>query len=902
MPATHFRGQALRRTAQITPCIIKTASLAWGLGLLCATAIARDAAIAVPVPSDDRLQVELVAAEPQIVTPIGIAIDQRKRLFVVESHTHHRPADYKGPVDDLVKVFHDTNNDGVPDTPKVFAEGFKSAMNLALSPSDELYLVHRSGVVILHDADGDGVCERRTPVVELLTTEQYPHNGLSGITFSRDGWLYLGMGENFGAEYTLRGTDGWSIRTGPGRGGKVFRCRANGSELEEVAAGFWNPFGLELDRANRLFCVDNDPGGRPPCRLLHVVPGGDYGYKRRYDDTNAFNGWDGELPGTLPMLAGVGESPCGILSCDRVALPDGYGGALLVASWGDAAIEIYRLQAQGASFRATKENLVAGERKFNEAFCPVDMAVAPDGSLYITDWADRTSYPVHGKGRIWRVSAKPGITVAKPAHASPLAETGKEALRMRQLLNNEPAVAFEEMKTALADTDPFIRAAAITSLAKPAAREVLARAAKEADPKVRLGAMVAQWRSQSRDAKEILREALRDSEEHIRFLALWWAGEDCVAELADELRNAVALRPSPALFQAYITAAELLAVSKSEAPQAGATAPAKMKTNVVARQQLLAQVLHDDTFPPAIHAMAAATVTSLSDAKTANRLLHFAREGDALLRREAVRTLGGCPLPEVPEVLKSIALEASLPAELRADAIVSLARRDPSQLPALASLLNDKEPAVQLETARALRIVAHEAEVSSRMQEKLASLRDRSSGLAQQLLFALKPDAAAQEASKRPATEAEWSLAAGGEGDAKSGERLFLHPLTGCTNCHQAQGRGTSIGPDLSQVARSLDRKRLIESILAPSREIAPQYEHHLVTTKAGAVYSGVLVHIGLDGAPLINALGAGRLRVPIAQVARHDTSTVSFMPAGLENTMTVQDLRDLLAYLLSLK
>ena len=46
----------------------------------------------------------------------------------------------------------------------------------------------------------------------------------------------------------------------------------------------------------------------------------------------------------------------------------------------------------------------------------------------------------------------------------------------------------------------------------------------------------------------------------------------------------------------------------------------------------------------------------------------------------------------------------------------------------------------------------------------------------------------------------------------------------------------------------------------------------------------------------------AGRLRVPIAQVARHDTSPVSLMPAGLENTMTVQDFRDLLAYLLSMK
>jgi putative membrane-bound dehydrogenase-like protein len=874
--------------------------MALGLGLLCATISASAGEIATPVPRDARLQITLVASEPQIVTPIGIAVDRRNRLFVVESHTHHRPTDYKGPAMDIVKVFLDTNNDGVRDAPNVFAEGFKSAMNLALSPTDELYLVHRSGVLLLHDSDGDGVSERTTPIVEMISSEVYPHNGLSGITFSRDGWLYLGIGENFGKEYTLRGTDGRSVRTGPGRGGKIFRCRANGSELEEVAAGFWNPFGLELDRANRLFCVDNDPGGRPPCRLLHIVPGGDYGYKRRYDDTNVFNGWDGELPGTLPMVSGTGESPCGILSCDKLALPSGYAGTLLVASWGDAAIEMYRLQPHGASFRATREILLAGEKKFNEAFCPVDMSAAPDGSLYVSDWADRTSYPVHGKGRIWRLSTKSGAPAVKPEHATTLAETGKEALRFQRLLNNESAVPYEEMKIALADADPFIRSAAITSLAKPTAREALAKAATDADPKVRLGAMVAQWRSQSGDPVAILREALRDTDEQIRFLALWWAGEDGLGSLIDELQNAVALHPSPVLFHAYLTAAEMLALSNPGPDQNGKSDPAKTKAN--ARQQLLTRILHDDTLPPTLHAMAVTTVGSLSDANTTARLLHFARHGDVPLRREAVRTLAACPLPGVPELLTSVALDTSLPAELRADAIVSLARRDPSQLPALAKLLNDTEQAVQIEIARALRIWAYETEVKRRLREMLASLPDRSSGLAEQLQFALGLDAAAPDAPKRPATEAEWRQAVNGGGDAKSGERLFLNALTGCTNCHQAQGRGTNIGPDLSHVARSLDRKSLIEAILAPSRQVAPQYEHHIVTTKAGAVYSGVLVHIGLDGSPLINALGAGRLRVAVAQVARHDTSPVSLMPAGLENTMTVQDFRDLLAYLLTLK
>ncbi len=50
-----------------------------------------------PRPLDSRLIFELIAAEPEIVTPTGLAIDHRGRILVVESHTHFRPEGYKGP-------------------------------------------------------------------------------------------------------------------------------------------------------------------------------------------------------------------------------------------------------------------------------------------------------------------------------------------------------------------------------------------------------------------------------------------------------------------------------------------------------------------------------------------------------------------------------------------------------------------------------------------------------------------------------------------------------------------------------------------------------------------------------------------------------------------------------------
>src|SRR5213075_689227 len=245
------------------------------------------AEIRAPVVQDPHLTLTLFKAEPEIVTPIGIAIDDQSGIFVVESHTHFPKKDYPGPRYDRIKHF-------LPDgTSSIFAEGFQWAMNLAFSPDKKLYLVHRNGVMILPE---------KKQVVSLDTPGNYPHNGLGGMAFSEDGWLYIGMGENLGANYTIKGRDG-SSHSGGGEGGNVFRCKPDGTKLELVATGFWNAFGLAFNRAGYLFCVDNDPDSRPPCRLIDVVMGGDYGYKFRYGRSglHPYTAWNGEIPGALPM-------------------------------------------------------------------------------------------------------------------------------------------------------------------------------------------------------------------------------------------------------------------------------------------------------------------------------------------------------------------------------------------------------------------------------------------------------------------------------------------------------------------------------------------------------------------------------------------------------------------------
>ena len=94
-----------------------------------------------------------------------------------------------------------------------------------------------------------------------------------------------------------------------------------------------------------------------------------------------------------------------------------------------------------------------------------------------------------------------------------------------------------------------------------------------------------------------------------------------------------------------------------------------------------------------------------------------------------------------------------------------------------------------------------------------------------------------------------WLKRLEGKADAAAGERVFYHPRgPGCYRCHQVDGRGGRVGPDLSRLASGMDRRRLVQSILQPSLEMAPQYVAWSVARTNGTVFSGVLSGESPDG------------------------------------------------------
>jgi putative membrane-bound dehydrogenase-like protein len=452
-------------------------------GLICVAA--DPPPVDAPRASDPRLEVVRFAAAPNIVHPISLDFDHRGRLLVIESHTHFRPAQYQGPAHDRIRVLEDTDGDGQADRFTTFFEGTTFTMDLAVHPDGSVYVATRSEILRLRDTDNDGVSDHRQQVVKLETTGNYPHNGLSGLSFDFQGNLIFGLGENLGASYKLIGQDGTTIAD-EGEGGNIFWCTAQGDKLRRVATGFWNPFGTTIDVYGRMWAVDNDPDAMPPCRLLHVVEGGDYGYQFRYGRSgrHPFQAWNGQLPGTLPMASGTGEAPCEVLSYESDGLPREYLGDLLVTSWADHRVERYTLKPRGASYEAERKPFVQGGSEFR----PVGLAVAPDGSLFVSDWV-RRDYNLHGQGSIWHIRQRKSPKVSRPEKPELAIDSLHRPLReaAARKLALEPA-GQDQLRKQLGNPEVRIRAAALEALANASEAHDELRLLADRDPVVALRA------------------------------------------------------------------------------------------------------------------------------------------------------------------------------------------------------------------------------------------------------------------------------------------------------------------------------------------------------------------------------------------------------------------------------
>ena len=142
----------------------------------------------------------------------------------------------------------------------------------------------------------------------------------------------------------------------------------------------------------------------------------------------------------------------------------------------------------------------------------------------------------------------------------------------------------------------------------------------------------------------------------------------------------------------------------------------------------------------------------------------------------------------------------------------------------------------------------------------------------------------------------------GAKRDLKRGQAMFA--AANCIKCHRFAGQGPTVGPDLSGVSRRFGRRDMLVSILFPSKVIDDKYRNVIVQTDRGQTLIGSLA--GDDGETIHLVTDPAKpgktVSIKKNEIESQQYSLTSPMPAGTLNTLTKDEILDLLAYLESIQ
>ena len=382
----------------------------------------------------EGVDINLFAAEPLVVNPTNLAIDEKGRVWVCESYNYAVPAEQQQEPGGRIVILEDTDGDGVANSRKVYYQG--DDVNIALGISvfgNQVYIARSPDLLVFTDENGDDLPDRKE---KLFTGMGHPgDHSAHAVVFGPDGRFYFNYGNAGHAVLapngdTIRDLSGHLVRSvgQPYHGGMVFRFDRDQKNFEVLGHNFRNNYEVAIDAFGTLWQSDNDDDGNKGVRINYVMEYGNYGY---LDETTGahwarprtgmhaeipYRHWHQNDPGVIPNMLHTGAgSPAGITVYEGDLLPEIFHGQIIHADAGPSVVRAYHRFPDGAGYRASTENIVQSIK--DQWFRPVDVAVAPDGSLFIADWYD----PIvgggaagdHEKGRIFRV-APPGAPYQIP--------------------------------------------------------------------------------------------------------------------------------------------------------------------------------------------------------------------------------------------------------------------------------------------------------------------------------------------------------------------------------------------------------------------------------------------------------------------------------------------------------
>jgi putative heme-binding domain-containing protein len=750
---------------------------------------------------------------------------------------------------------------GAAGTPKIEKVPAKIGMAQGLLWAfDALYVVvngRESGLYRVTDSDGDDTLDK----VELLRAfpgrvgEHGPHAVLrhpdgkrltvvcgdqtrpTEITSSR---VPLDWGED---HLLPRLPDGNGFMKGVlAPGGSIYNVTPDGKQWELVSIGFRNQYDAAYSRDGELFTFDADmewDANTPwyrPTRVCQVVSGSDWGWRNGAGKYPVF------YPDTLPPVVDIGPgSPTGVTFGYGAKFPAKYQDAYYICDWSYGKLYAVHLTPQLSHYSATIEEFVTGT-----PLPLTDVIINPaDGAMYFTIGGRKTQSGLYRVTYAGSESTTPAAPAMRPAAATE-ATAVRHSLEAFHGKRDPKAVA--AAWPALNHPDRFVRYAARIALEWQPPAEWRDKALAETNTQSAILALLALVRTTATDpfhvtptspkADPALGAKIAAALERINFAKL----------PADQRLD---------LLRVY----EVFYVRYGAPDDAGRKAtlakfdPVFPTGNRFVDGELtkLLVYLQDPT-------VAAKAMKLVAEAPTQEEQLEYVR---------ALRMLKAGWTPELRKQYFAWFLKAAnykggnsfqgFLRMIKADAVATLS---PEEVAALKPILNAKPTAGSVSVAPPRPFVKKWT-----LDELLPTV--------------------------------EKGLKAGGR-DFDHGRKMF--GAARCFACHRFDNEGGSAGPDLTGVAGRFAVRDLLESILDPNKEISDQYAAVEIDTLDGRKVVGRSVNLNGDNimvnTDMLNPNGI--VRVNRDNIDRMKASKVSMMPTGLLDTLTKDEILDLMAYLLS--
>ena len=939
-----------------------------------------------PLPTFDLapgVEVNLFAEDPLLAKPIQMNFDAQGKLWIASSAIYPMVEPGQAPIDKII-VVEDTNGDGKADKSTVFVDGL--LVPTAVIPGDGgVYVGQSTELLFFKDTNGDAKADERKIVLSGFGTEDSHHN-VHTLRWGPDGQLYFNQSIYIRTDTE---TPNGVVRL---KSGGIFNLRGDSMDLDVFVRGFCNTWGHAFDAYGQSFITDGC-GGQGISFGIRSATYFTYANMRREMKSIT--------PGSYPKF-------CGLEILRSEHFPADWQDTLVTSDFRAHRVVRFKVTEDSAGFAG--QELPEIMRSTDASFRPIDAKIGPDGALYIADWSNpiinhgevdfRDPRRDHEHGRIWRVTMKDRALLKKPnlVRASNAAlldqllspndfnrnqarrvltergdkvtrDLGKwtakqtsdkarlESLWTYQSLGIvEPAL----LQSVLNANDGRVRAAAVRVLSfwldqVPNASDLLAKAALDEHPRVRLEAVRALAKIPSARSAELVLSALNKPMDSFLDYGIWLSINELVVPWIQSVQNGTwkpdgrekqlefGIKAVEPQFASVILEKSL---GHREIPHDGSGPWIELIGYCGEKRELntLFTQLLDGGFSDAatIRALTALDEAASHDRRpdgdldgvqklflstsdkvqvaaiklagnwkregTASQILKVAANGKPEVQAaafESLRQIGGATvIAGIEELLKNNPNINS-----RRRAAVTLAALDfkkaPPHLLNVALVTTNEPEATELwRSILAIknagpRLAKHLPKGLPAPVAKAALKVAREGGRNEsEFILAITRSADLDDADKELTADELKQLAeaVSSQGEPHRGEKIYRRADTGCVICHAIGGAGGKVGPDLTSIGASAPLDYLIESVLFPNKKIKEGYHAIQVTTKDEQEYSGVLVR-ETEQELIIRDASNKELTVTKSKIDSRKNGA-SLMPAGLIDNLSSEDRADLFRFL----